>query len=134
MGSGGLCGDQFFMRFLRLSSSSKFNYLKLLTIIDALKLWGLRWSGLRLTIRCNNVAAGTVKHWTVSELFSELAFAPSFLSCGSLRIRSSRCSHSRCYELLCRPSLLLRLVRLCWATSTFRSRAPRQFTSFFRSS
>lgn len=31
-----------------------------MTIIVALKLWGLRWSGLRLTVRCDNAVAVTV--------------------------------------------------------------------------
>lgn len=31
-----------------------------MTIIVALKLWGLRWSGLRLTVRCDNEVAVTV--------------------------------------------------------------------------
>ena len=34
--------------------------LELLTIVIALKLWGARWAGLRLTVRCDNEAAVTV--------------------------------------------------------------------------
>ena len=34
--------------------------LELLTIVVALKLWGARWAGLRLTVRCDNEAAVTV--------------------------------------------------------------------------
>ena len=36
------------------------NCLELLTIIVALKLWGSRWSGLRLSVRCDNEVAVTV--------------------------------------------------------------------------
>ena len=36
------------------------NCLELLTIIVALKLWGPRWKGLRLTVRCDNEVAVTV--------------------------------------------------------------------------
>jgi len=31
-----------------------------LTIVAALKLWGARWTGLRITVRCDNEAAVTV--------------------------------------------------------------------------
>ena len=34
--------------------------LELLTIIVALKLWGARWTGLRITVRCDNDVAVTV--------------------------------------------------------------------------
>ena len=34
--------------------------LELLTIIVALKLWGARWAGLRITVCCDNKAAVTV--------------------------------------------------------------------------
>ena len=34
--------------------------LELLTIVVALKLWGARWTGLRITVCCDNDAAVTV--------------------------------------------------------------------------
>ena len=36
------------------------NCLELLTIIVTLKLWGSRWSGLRLSVRCDNEVAVSV--------------------------------------------------------------------------
>ena len=36
--------------------------VELLTIIVALQLWGSRWSGLRLTVCCDNQVAVTVLH------------------------------------------------------------------------
>ena len=36
------------------------NSLELLTVVVALKLWGDRWKGLRLTVRCDNLVAVTV--------------------------------------------------------------------------
>ena len=46
------------MRFFRpLFQNSSF---ELLTIVIALKLWGASWTGLRITVRCDNEAAVTV--------------------------------------------------------------------------
>ena len=62
-GCGGLCGDQYFHAAFPsfvVQQTLDINCLELLTIIVALKLWGLRWSGLRLTVRCDNAVAVTV--------------------------------------------------------------------------
>ena len=62
-GCGGLCGDQYFHAAFPsfvVQQTLDINCLELLTIIVALKLWGLRWSGLRLTVRCDNEVAVTV--------------------------------------------------------------------------
>ena len=62
-GCGGLCGDQYFHAAFPsfvVQQTLDINCLELLTIIVALKLWGLRWSGLRLTVRCNNEVVVTV--------------------------------------------------------------------------
>ena len=62
-GCGGLCGDQYFHAVFPsfvVQQTLDINCLELLTIIVALKLWGLRWSGLRLTVRCDNAVAVTV--------------------------------------------------------------------------
>ena len=53
-GCGGLCGDQYFHAAFPsfvVQQTLDINCLELLTIIVALKLWGLRWSGLRLYFR-----------------------------------------------------------------------------------
>ena len=62
-GCGGLCVDQYFHSVFPdfiLSQHLDINCLELLTIIVALKLWGSRWKGLHLTIRCDNEVAITV--------------------------------------------------------------------------
>ena len=59
-GGGGLCHDQYFhVAFPEgiLAQSLDINCLELLTIVVALQLWGRRWSGLRLTVRCDNAVA-----------------------------------------------------------------------------
>ena len=60
---GGLYGDQcfhaVFPSFVVLQTLD-INCLELLTIIVGLKLWGLRWPGLRLSVRCDNEVAVTV--------------------------------------------------------------------------
>ena len=43
-----------------LSQHLDINCLELLTVMVALKLWGRHWSGLRLTVRCDNEVAVTV--------------------------------------------------------------------------
>ena len=62
-GCGGLCADQYFHAvfpsFVR-EQHLDINCLELLTIIVALKLWGSRWCGLRLSVRCDNEVAVTV--------------------------------------------------------------------------
>jgi len=63
VGCGGLCANQFFhARFpdFIVSQELYINSLELLTIVVALKLWGHLWSGLRLTVCCDNEAAVTV--------------------------------------------------------------------------
>ena len=62
-GCGGLCGDQYFHAVFPsfvVQQTLDINCLELLTIIVALKLWGSRWSGLRLSVRCDNEVAVTV--------------------------------------------------------------------------
>jgi len=62
-GCGGLCIDQYFHAVFPefvLSMDLDINSLELLTIVLALKLWGNRWRGLRLTVRCDNEVAVTV--------------------------------------------------------------------------
>ena len=62
-GCGGLCGDQYFHAAFPsfvVQQTLDINCLELLTIIVALKLWGLQWSGLRLTVRCENEVTVTV--------------------------------------------------------------------------
>ena len=62
-GCGGLCDDKYFHSVFPdfiLSQHLDINCLELLTIIIALKLWGPRWKGLRLTVRCDNEVAVTV--------------------------------------------------------------------------
>ena len=62
-GCGGLCGDQYshgvFPSYV-VQQTLDINCLELLTIIVALKLWGSRWYGLRLSVRCDNEVAVTV--------------------------------------------------------------------------
>ena len=62
-GCGGLCVDQYFHSVFPdfiLSQHLDINCLEILTIIVALKLWGPRWKGIRLTVRCDNEVAVTV--------------------------------------------------------------------------
>ena len=62
-GCGGLCVDQYFHSVFPdfiLSQHLDINCLELLTIIVALRLWGTRWKGPRLTVRCDNAVAATV--------------------------------------------------------------------------
>lgn len=59
-GCGGICAQQFF--HASFPDCLDINCLELLTIVVALKLWGARWSGLRLTIRCDNAVAVIVKN------------------------------------------------------------------------
>ena len=64
-GCGGLCGDQYFHAVfpsLVVQQTLDINCLELLTIIVALKLWGSRWSALRLSVRCVNEVAVTVRN------------------------------------------------------------------------
>ena len=63
VGCGGICAKEYFhVEFpdFIVSSSLDINSLELLTIVVALKLWCHRWSGLRLTVRCDNEVAVTV--------------------------------------------------------------------------
>ena len=63
MGCGGLCGDQYFHAVFPsyvVQQTLDINCLELLTIIVALKLWGSRLCGLRLSVRCDNEVAVTV--------------------------------------------------------------------------
>ena len=62
-GCGSLCIDQYFHSVFPdfiLSQHLDINCLELLTIIVTLKLWGPRWKGRRLTVRCDNAVAVTV--------------------------------------------------------------------------
>ena len=62
-GCGGVCDDQYFYGvFLPFLSEQNLDIssLELLTTVVALKLWGARWTGLRITVRCDNEAAITV--------------------------------------------------------------------------
>ena len=57
-GCGGLCVDQYFHSVFPdfiLSQHLDINCLELLTIIVALRLWGTRWKGPRLTVRCAGI-------------------------------------------------------------------------------
>ena len=60
---GGVCDGQYFLGVYP-SFISKQNLdissLELFTIVVALKVWGVRWTGLRITVRCDNEAAVTV--------------------------------------------------------------------------
>ena len=61
-GCGGVCDDQYFHGvFLPFISEQNLDIssLELLTIVVALQLWGARWTGLRITVRCDNEAAVT---------------------------------------------------------------------------
>ena len=62
-GCGGVCDDQYFHGVFPSFISEQnldISSLELLTIVVALKLWGARWTGLRITVRCDNEAAVTV--------------------------------------------------------------------------
>ena len=62
-GCGGVCDDQYFRGVFPPFISEQnldISSLELLTIVVALKLWGARWTGLRITVRCDNEAAVTV--------------------------------------------------------------------------
>ena len=62
-GCGGVCDDQYFHGvFLPFISEQNLDIssLELLTIVVALKLWGARWTVLRITVCCDNEAAVTV--------------------------------------------------------------------------
>ena len=62
-GCGGVCDDQYFHGVFPPFISEQnldISSLELLTIVVALKLWGARWTGLRITVRCDNEAAVTV--------------------------------------------------------------------------
>ena len=62
-GCGGVCSDQCFHAVFPPFVSEQnlaISSLELLSIVVALKLWGPRWTGLRLTVRCDNEAAVTV--------------------------------------------------------------------------
>ena len=55
-----VCDDQYFHGvFLSFISEQhlEISSLELLTIVVALKLWGARWTGLRITVLCHNEAA-----------------------------------------------------------------------------
>ena len=116
-GCGGLCGDQYFHAAFPsfvVQQTLDINCLEMLTIIVALKLWGLQWSGLRLTVRCDDKVAVTVLNTaTVSELFPKLMFARTLLPCRYSRIQNSCCSRSWCLKLLCRHSFALGLEQPC---------------------
>ena len=59
----GLCGGQYFHGVFPsyvVQQTLDMNCLELLTIIVALKLWGSRLYGLRLSVRCDNEVAVTV--------------------------------------------------------------------------
>lgn len=62
-GCGGVCDGQYFHAVFPPFISAQtldISSLELLTIVVALKLWGARWAGLRITVRCDNEAAVTV--------------------------------------------------------------------------
>lgn len=62
-GCGGVCDGQYFHAVFPPFISEQtldISSLELLTIVVALKLWGARWAGLRITVRCDNEAAVTV--------------------------------------------------------------------------
>jgi len=62
-GCGGVCNDQYFHAVFPPFVSEQnlaISSLELLSIVVALKLWGPRCTGLRLTFRCDNEAAVTV--------------------------------------------------------------------------
>ena len=62
-GCGCVCNDQYFHGVFRSFISEQtldISSLELLTIVVALKVWGARWTGLRITVRCDNEAAVTV--------------------------------------------------------------------------
>ena len=62
-GCGGVCDDQYFHRVFPPSISEQIldiSSLELLTIVAALKLWGARWTGLHITVRCDSDVAITV--------------------------------------------------------------------------
>ena len=62
-GCSGLCGGQYFHGVFPsyvVQQTLDINCLELLTIIVALKLWGSRLYGLRLSVRCDNEVAVTV--------------------------------------------------------------------------
>ena len=62
-GCGGECDGQYFHGvFPSFISEQNLNIssFELLTIIVALKLWGARWTGLRITVLCDHEAAVAV--------------------------------------------------------------------------
>ena len=62
-GCGGVCNDQYFHAVFPLFVSEQnlaIGSLELLSIVVALKLWGTRWTGPRLTVSCDNEAAVSV--------------------------------------------------------------------------
>ena len=62
-GCGGISATEYFhVHFpdFILSKDLEINSLELLTIVISLKLWGHHWSGLSLTVKCDNEVAVTV--------------------------------------------------------------------------
>ena len=58
-GCGGICGDQFFHRqFSEFVTEAKPSivHLECLTVMVAVKFWAKHWTGLKLTIYCDNEA------------------------------------------------------------------------------
>ncbi|XP_048576165.1 uncharacterized protein LOC125557539 [Nematostella vectensis] len=73
VGCGGVCDNEYFHASFPdviVAKSLDINCLELLTIVVALKLWGQRWTGLRLTVRCDNQVAVTVLNSDSSALAS----------------------------------------------------------------
>ena len=61
-GCGGVYDDQYFHGVFPPFISEQnldISSLELLIIVVALKLWGACWTGLRITVHCDNEVAGT---------------------------------------------------------------------------
>ena len=62
-GCGGACDNQYFdgvFPSFIFEPNLYIKSLEVLTVVAALKLWGTSWTGLFITVRCDNEAAVTV--------------------------------------------------------------------------
>ena len=102
-GCGGVCYDQYFHGCFSAFNSwteSWRQFFGTFSIVVALELWGARWTGLRITVRCDNEAAVTVVNtgWCCNPFMNSCLRAWDLLLCCPLRVWSLRCTCSRCIE------------------------------------
>ncbi|KAK3745939.1 hypothetical protein QZH41_012754 [Actinostola sp. cb2023] len=87
-GCGAICGNQYFHAefpaFILSQALDILNALELLTIVVAAKLWGSRWKGFRIMVRCDNLVSVTVinsgrsKDLFLNECLRELCYLSAF--------------------------------------------------------